>query len=152
MTFMEMTQLSRNFRRWPRPWWARKRLSLFPAAPWATSARCWRIVMSGVVRYGSFALQTCTGTQRGPTHVHCWRSNAVCYASTLSMITECAQRITQVPNLKSGLLVQVIVGDESHLFQYEADGVSVLGGVGMYTVPTAENGELPLAALSKAVR
>ena len=48
--------------------------------------------------------------------------------------------------------MQVIVGDESHIFQYEADGVSVLGGVGMHTVPTADNGELPLAALSKAVR
>ncbi|CAK0787132.1 hypothetical protein CVIRNUC_010348 [Coccomyxa viridis] len=47
---------------------------------------------------------------------------------------------------------EVIVGDESHIFQYEADGVSVLGGVGMHTVPTADNGELPLAALSKAVR
>ena len=48
--------------------------------------------------------------------------------------------------------MQVIVGDESHIFQYEADGVSVLGGVGMHTVPTADNGELPLAALNKAVR
>ena len=48
--------------------------------------------------------------------------------------------------------MQVIVGNESHIFQYEADGVSVLGGVGMHTVPTADNGELPLAALSKAVR
>lgn len=44
------------------------------------------------------------------------------------------------------------MGDESHIFQYEADGVSVLGGVGMHTVPTADNGELPLAALNKAVR
>lgn len=50
------------------------------------------------------------------------------------------------------LQVQVIVGDESHIFQYEADGVSVLGGVGMHTVPTADNGELPLDALNKAVR
>lgn len=44
------------------------------------------------------------------------------------------------------------MGDESHIFQYEADGVSVLGGVGMHTVPTADNGELPLDALNKAVR
>ena len=44
------------------------------------------------------------------------------------------------------------MGDESHIFQYEADGVSVLGGVGMHTVPTAPNGELPLEALTKAVR
>lgn len=49
-------------------------------------------------------------------------------------------------------ILQVIVGDESHIFQYEAAGVSVLGGVGMHTVPTADNGELPLKALNKAVR
>ena len=48
--------------------------------------------------------------------------------------------------------MQVIVGDESHIFQYEADGVSVLGGVGMYPVRTADNGEVPLDAVKKAVR
>ena len=53
---------------------------------------------------------------------------------------------------KQCVWMQVIVGDESHIFQYEADGVSVLGGVGMHTVPTADNGELPLEALNKAVR
>ena len=37
-------------------------------------------------------------------------------------------------------------------FSMRPMGVSVLGGVGMYPVRTADNGELPLDAVKKAVR
>lgn len=48
--------------------------------------------------------------------------------------------------------VQVIVGDESHVYQYEAGGMSCLGGVAFHVIPTDLNGELPLEALSAAIR
>ena len=38
----------------------------------------------------------------------------------------------------------VIVGDESHVYHYEAGGVSTLGGAPMYVVPTHANGSLDL--------
>jgi threonine aldolase len=47
---------------------------------------------------------------------------------------------------------EVIVGDKCHIYNYEAGGVSVLGGVAMHTVPTTAKGELPLADLAMAVR
>jgi threonine aldolase len=47
---------------------------------------------------------------------------------------------------------EAIIGDESHIYHYEGGGASVLGGVAMHLVPTAANGELPLAALSNALR
>ena len=47
---------------------------------------------------------------------------------------------------------EVIVGDESHVYQYEAGGMSVLGGVAFNVVQNAANGELPLGALAAAVR
>src|SRR4029450_5054770 len=47
---------------------------------------------------------------------------------------------------------EAIVGDESHIYHYEAGGPSTLGGVAFHPVPTARNGELPLHALAEAVR
>ena len=47
---------------------------------------------------------------------------------------------------------QVILGDESHIFVYEAGGLSVLGGIPFHTVPNADNGELPLDLVEAAVR
>lgn len=47
---------------------------------------------------------------------------------------------------------EVIVGDKCHIYNYEAGGVSVLGGVAMHVVPTTADGELPLDALAGAVR
>ena len=47
---------------------------------------------------------------------------------------------------------EAIVGDESHIFHYEAGGPSVLGGVALRSVPTTTAGELPLAALADALR
>ena len=47
---------------------------------------------------------------------------------------------------------EVIVGDKCHIYNYEAGGVSVLGGVAMHVVPTTTAGELPLTALAGAVR
>jgi threonine aldolase len=47
---------------------------------------------------------------------------------------------------------EAIIGDESHIYHYEGGGASVLGGVAMHLVPTAANGELPLAALANALR
>ncbi len=47
---------------------------------------------------------------------------------------------------------EAIIGNESHIYHYEAGGASVLGGVALSTVPTLPTGELPLAALSAAIR
>ncbi len=47
---------------------------------------------------------------------------------------------------------EAIVGDESHIYHYEAGGPAALGGVAFHVVPTAPTGELPLAALAGAVR
>lgn len=47
---------------------------------------------------------------------------------------------------------EAIVGNEAHMFVYEAGGASVLGGVALHPVPTAPSGELPLEALQRAVR
>ena len=48
--------------------------------------------------------------------------------------------------------IQVIVGDESHVYHYEAGGMSVLGGVAFNVQPNMPNGEIPLERLEKAVR
>jgi threonine aldolase len=47
---------------------------------------------------------------------------------------------------------EAIVGDESHIYHYEAGGPSVLGGIALHTVPTLPNGELPLDAIGAAIR
>jgi threonine aldolase len=47
---------------------------------------------------------------------------------------------------------EAIVGDEAHIYHYEAGGASVLGGIALRPVRTAPNGELPLDALTAAVR
>ena len=47
---------------------------------------------------------------------------------------------------------EVLVGDLSHIYNYEAGGASVLGGVAFHVVPTLPNGELPLDELAAAVR
>ncbi|KAK9917320.1 hypothetical protein WJX75_003117 [Coccomyxa subellipsoidea] len=47
---------------------------------------------------------------------------------------------------------EVIVGDQSHVYQYEAGGMSCLGGVAFNVVLTQPNGELPLEDLMAAVR
>ena len=46
----------------------------------------------------------------------------------------------------------MIVGDESHVYHYEAGGMSVLGGVAFNVQPNMPNGEIPLDRLAKAVR
>ena len=45
-----------------------------------------------------------------------------------------------------------IVGDESHVFHYEAGGASAFGGIVLHTVPTKPDGTLPLAAIESAIR
>jgi threonine aldolase len=47
---------------------------------------------------------------------------------------------------------EALVGDESHIYHYEAGGASVLGGIALHPVATAPNGELPLDALAAAIR
>lgn len=44
------------------------------------------------------------------------------------------------------------MGDQSHVYQYEAGGMSCLGGVAFNVVLTQPNGELPLEDLMAAVR
>lgn len=47
---------------------------------------------------------------------------------------------------------EVILGDESHIFQYEQGGASVVGGLVYHTVPTNPYGDLPLERLTAAIR
>ena len=46
---------------------------------------------------------------------------------------------------------EAIVGDESHIYNYEAGGASALGGVVLHPVRTARDGTLPLDALEAAI-
>lgn len=47
---------------------------------------------------------------------------------------------------------EAIIGDESHIYHYEAGGASVLGGIPYHTVPTLPDGTLPLETLAAAIR
>lgn len=47
---------------------------------------------------------------------------------------------------------EVLVGDESDIYHYEAGGASVLGGVVYHPVPTRPDGTLPIPALAQAIR
>ena len=47
---------------------------------------------------------------------------------------------------------EVILGDESHIYHYEAGGVSALGGCVLHPVPTGRFGELAIHDLESAVR
>jgi threonine aldolase len=47
---------------------------------------------------------------------------------------------------------EVILGDQSHIYHYEAGGVSALGGSVLHPVPTGRLGELALPDLEAAIR
>jgi threonine aldolase len=47
---------------------------------------------------------------------------------------------------------EAILGDQSHIFNYEAGGVSALGGVVFHPVATSRFGELELDALARSIR
>ena len=47
---------------------------------------------------------------------------------------------------------EVILGDQSHIYHYEAGGVSALGGGVFHPVPTGRFGELALHELEAAIR
>src|SRR5215207_6528192 len=44
---------------------------------------------------------------------------------------------------------EVIVGDEAHIYHYEAGGASIVGGLVYHTVPTAADGSLPIPAIAE---
>jgi threonine aldolase len=46
---------------------------------------------------------------------------------------------------------EALLGDESHIYNYEAGGASALGGVVLHPVRTAPDGTLPLDALEAAI-
>jgi len=46
---------------------------------------------------------------------------------------------------------EAILGDESHIYNYEAGGASALGGIVLHPVRTAMDGTLPLDALAAAI-
>jgi threonine aldolase len=46
---------------------------------------------------------------------------------------------------------EALLGDESHIYHYEAGGASALGGVVLHPVPTTREGTLPLDALEAAI-
>ncbi len=47
---------------------------------------------------------------------------------------------------------EIILGDESHIFNYEQGGASALGGLVYHTVPTTTRGELPVDLIRSALR
>ncbi|MDJ0838824.1 MAG: low-specificity L-threonine aldolase [Acidobacteriota bacterium] len=47
---------------------------------------------------------------------------------------------------------EALVGDRSHIYHWEAGGVSVMGGVPLHPVATRSDGEIPLKELAAAVR
>lgn len=47
---------------------------------------------------------------------------------------------------------EAIVGDQSDLYNYEAGGVSVVGGIVLHPVATAPDGTLPIERLRRAIR
>ncbi|MGE0681867.1 MAG: low-specificity L-threonine aldolase [Candidatus Binatia bacterium] len=47
---------------------------------------------------------------------------------------------------------EAILGDQSHIFNYEAGGASALGGIVFHTIVTERFGELDLASLQRAIR
>ncbi|MEM8532314.1 MAG: low-specificity L-threonine aldolase [Chloroflexota bacterium] len=47
---------------------------------------------------------------------------------------------------------EAIIGDQSHIYHYEASGASVLGGVALHPVATEPTGELPPEAIQEAIR
>jgi threonine aldolase len=47
---------------------------------------------------------------------------------------------------------EVIVGDEAHIYHYEAGGASALGGLVYHPVPTRPDGTLSVAAIEAAIR
>lgn len=49
-------------------------------------------------------------------------------------------------------MFQVILGDNSHIYNYEGGGISALGGLAFHVVHNEPNGELPLEQLQAAVR
>ena len=50
------------------------------------------------------------------------------------------------------LVLQVLLGDNSHLYNYEAGGISALGGLAFHVIHNEPNGELPLEKLQQAIR
>ncbi len=47
---------------------------------------------------------------------------------------------------------EVILGDQSHTFRYEAGGIAALGGVHPHLIPNAADGTLSLEAIEAAIR
>ncbi len=47
---------------------------------------------------------------------------------------------------------EVIVGDQAHIFRYEAGGSSALGGIAQFQVPNKPDGTLPLDQVEAAIR
>lgn len=58
----------------------------------------------------------------------------------VSLLTHCARG------------TEVILGDQAHIFYYEAGGISALGGVQVHTVPNLPNGMMDPAAIEAAIR
>jgi threonine aldolase len=47
---------------------------------------------------------------------------------------------------------EVIVGDQAHIFRYEAGGSSALGGIAQFQIPNNPDGTLPLNQVETAIR
>ena len=49
-------------------------------------------------------------------------------------------------------VLQVLLGDNCHIYNYEAGGISALGGLAFHVIHNEPNGELPLEKLQQAIR
>ncbi len=58
--------------------------------------------------------------------------------------------ISQLTHCRRG--EEVIVGDQAHIFRYEAGGSSALGGIAQFQIPNNPDGTLPLDRVEAAIR
>ena len=48
--------------------------------------------------------------------------------------------------------LQVLLGDNCHIYNYEAGGISALGGIAFHVLHNEQNGEILLENLQSAIR
>ena len=48
--------------------------------------------------------------------------------------------------------LQVLLGDNCHIYNYEGGGISALGGLAFHVIHNEANGELSLDALKESIR
>ena len=66
------------------------------------------------------------------------------------------EHTTHAQNLANGQgkmhFLQVLLGDNCHIYNYEGGGISALGGLAFHVIHNEANGELSLDALKESIR